>query len=165
MLGWNTHCGHGWGMRRGCSRTSPGHCKGYTAGGLSLIHLPHLGGTPSSAPPTTGCQLPPTVPSQTCCTCVVSRKVVIEQQSAQQPWGQGCLQGEQHVGKGGGTDQCVMLRGQSTHVLDPKLCPEKLCHWTGQAQTSLSRERAQHIAQLITTYMTGCGHKGYAAHQ
>lgn len=32
----------------------------------------------------------------------------------------------------------------------PQAVPQKLCHCTGQAQTSLSRERAQHIAQLVT---------------
>lgn len=111
------------------------------------------------------CQFPPSLPCQACCRCVVSGKVVIEQQGAQQPWGQGCLQGEQHPGRGGGTAQCVTLMGQSTHVPGPKLCPEKLCHWTGQAQTSLRRECAQNIAQVVTTYTTGCGHKGYAAHQ
>lgn len=52
--------------------------------------------------------------------------------------GQGCLQGEQRLGCGGGTAQFVLLMGQSTHVPGPQLCPEKLCHWTGQAQTSLS---------------------------
>lgn len=95
----------------------------------------------------------------------MSRKVITEQQGAQQTWGQDCLLSEQHLSKGGGTGQFVMLMEQSTHVSSPKLCLKKLCHWTGQAQTSLSRERAQRIAQLVTTYTTGCGHKGYAAHQ
>lgn len=86
-------------------------------------------------------QLPPTPPSQACCRCVVSRKVITEQQGAQQTWGQDCLHGEQHLSKGGDTGQFVMLMGQSTHMPGPKLCPggALLLDWTG---TDLTQQRA-----------------------
>lgn len=149
------------GMQQDITRTLQGlHCRWAHPHTLTPARW-HSQLSPTHTPRS---QLPPVLPSQACCRCVLSTKVITEQQGAQQTWGQDCLHSKQHLSKGGGTGQSVMLMGQSIHVPSPKLCPEKLCHWTGQAQTSLSRERAQHIAQLVTTYTTGCGHKGYAAH-
>lgn len=50
----------------------------------SSSHTAQLDGTPSSAPHTLRSKLPPTIPSQACCSCVVSRKVILEQQGVQQ---------------------------------------------------------------------------------
>lgn len=76
------------GQGKGTSRTSPGHCTGYMAAGLSPTHCLQLSGTPSPAPLQ---EPPPTLPSH-CCRCVGSRNLITEQQGAQQTWGQGCLQ-------------------------------------------------------------------------
>lgn len=72
--------GHMKGMQQGITRTLQGlHCR------WAHPHtLPQLNGTPSSAPHTLRRKLRPTIPSQACCSCVVSRKVILEQQGVQQ---------------------------------------------------------------------------------
>lgn len=93
----------------------------------SLMALPARPHTHSEEPATHSPSLPSLL--QMC----GEQKVITEQQGAQQTWGQDYLHGQQHLSKGGGTGQFVTLMGQSTRVSSPKLCPKKLCHWTGQA--------------------------------
>lgn len=102
----------------------------------SSSHTAQLDGTPSSAPHTLRSKLPPTIPSQACCSWVVSRKVILEQQGVQQTRA-APQQGRWH--------RPVCYPDGTEHTCPgPRLCPEKLCHQTGQAQTSLSKECPAH---------------------